>query len=82
MEKIKKFFHIETEYRFEWNDLRALLMLINVALIVFWSFNSGAIFGLIVASLGLLKDLLIDRHLNGMVLHLASMILNVFILCV
>ena len=82
MEKIKKFFRIETEYRFEWNDLRALLMIINVALIVFWSFNSGAIFGLIVASLGLLKDLLIDRHFNGMVLHFASMILNVFILCV
>ena len=82
MEKIKKFFRIETEYKFEWNDLRALLMIINVALIVFWSFNSGAIFGLIVASLGLLKDLLIDRHLNGIVLHLASMILNVIILCV
>lgn len=82
MEKIKKFFRIETEYKFEWNDLRALLMIINVALIVFWSFNSGAIFGLIVASLGLLKDLLIDRHLNGIVLHFASMILNVFILCV
>lgn len=80
MEKVKKFFKVEKKYTFEWNDLRALLMLVNVGLIVFCGFNVGAIFGLVIASLGLIKDLLVDRHINGMVLHIASIILNVFIL--
>lgn len=80
MEKIKKFFKIEKKYSFEWNDLRALLMLVNVALIVFCGFNVGAIFGLVIASLGLVKDMLVDKHINGITLHLASVCLNVFIL--
>ena len=80
MEKIKKFFKIEGKYKFEWNDLRAFLQIINVALIVFAGFNVGAIFGLCVAGLGLIKDLTSDRHINGIAMHLASILLNVFIL--
>ena len=77
---MKKFFKIEGKYKFEMNDLRALLQLINVALIVFCGFNVGAIFGLCVASLGLIKDLTTDRHINGIAMHFAGIILNVFIL--
>lgn len=80
MEKVKQFFKIDGTYKFEWNDLRALLQVINVALIVFWSFDVGAIFGLCVASLGLIKDFSSDRHINGIVMHLASILLNCFIL--
>ena len=80
MEKIKQFFRIEGKYKFEWNDLRAFLQIINVALIVFAGFNVGAIFGLCVAGLGLIKDLTSDRHINGIAMHAASIILNVFIL--
>lgn len=77
---MKKFFRIEHKYKFEWNDLRCLLQLINVALIVFVGFNVGATFGLIIASLGLIKDFTTDRHINGMLMHFASIVLNVFIL--
>ena len=77
---VKKFFKIESKYKFEMNDLRALLQLINVALIVFAGFQVGAIFGLCIAGLGLIKDLCTDRHINGIVMHLAGIILNVFIL--
>ena len=77
---MKKFFKIESKYKFEMNDLRALLQLINVALIVFAGFNVGATFGLCVASLGLIKDFTTDRHINGIVMHFASVILNCFIL--
>lgn len=80
MEKIKKFFRIDGKYRFEWNDLRALLQIINVALIVFAGFDIGAIFGLTVAALGLIKDLTSDRHINGIAMHLAGIVLNTFIL--
>lgn len=80
MKKVKQFFRIQTDYKFEWNDLRAVLQLVNVALIVFCGFNVGAIFGLIIGGLGLIKDFAIDRHINGIVLHLAGVILNIFIL--
>ena len=79
-ELVKRFFKIEQKYKFEMNDLRALLQIINVALIVFVGFNIGATFGLIIASLGLIKDVATDRHINGIVMHFAGICLNVFIL--
>lgn len=77
---IKKFFKIEQKYKFEMNDLRALLQIINVALIVFVGFNVGAVFGLIIASSGLIKDFATDRHINGIIMHFMGICLNVFIL--
>jgi hypothetical protein len=62
------------------NDLRALLQIINVALIVFAGFEVGAIFGLTIATLGIIKDFATDRHINGIAMHLASIVLNIFIL--
>ena len=61
--KIKNFFRIERAYRFEWNDLRAVLSLINFVLLLF-SFPVGAAFGLSIAILGLVKDLTVDRHIG------------------
>ena len=78
-EKIKSFFHIEHAYAFEWNDLRAVLSLINLILLLF-SFPLGASFGLAIAILGLTKDFTTDRHLNGIAMHLVSVILNGYIL--
>lgn len=77
---LKEYFKVDGSYRFEWNDLRALLQLVNVCLIFVAGWNVGAIFGLIIASIGLLKDLFIDRHINGMALHLLGMALNLFVL--
>lgn len=76
---MKKFFRIETAYKFEWNDLRAILMIVNFALVVL-DFSVGAIFGLTIATLGLVKDFATDRHISGMVMHLTSMALNSYIL--
>ena len=80
MEQVKTFFRIDGKYKFEWNDLRALLQLINVLLIVICGFNVGAIFGLVIGGVGLIKDFAIDRHINGIALHLLGIILNVYIL--
>lgn len=79
MEKLKCFFRIEGAYHFEWNDLRALLMLVNVVLIM-CNFSVGSIFGLTIASFGLVKDLTTDRHISGILMHLASIILNCYFL--
>ena len=76
---MKEFFKIEEPYRFEYNDLRALITVINVILIMIFGL-SIAWFGLTVAVIGVIKDLKVDRHINGLVMHLASVALNVYFL--
>lgn len=76
---MKDFFRIEESYRFEYNDLRALITVINVILIMIFGL-SIAWFGLAVALIGVIKDLKVDRHINGLVMHLASVALNVYFL--
>lgn len=79
MTKVKEFFKIEGAYRFEYNDLRCLITVINVILIMIYGL-SIAWFGLAVALIGTIKDLKIDRHINGLVMHLASVALNIYFL--
>jgi len=74
---MKEFFRIETPYKFEYNDLRAFITVINVILIMIFGL-SIAWFGLAVALIGVVKDLKIDRHINGLVMHLASVALNIY----
>ena len=76
MQKIKKFFNIETAYKFEMNDLRAVIQVINVGLIIAYGL-SVAWFGLALAVFGLIKDLTTDRHINSIVMHLAGAVLNI-----
>ena len=76
---MKDFFRIEEPYRFEYNDLRALITVINVILIMIFGL-SIAWFGLAVALIGVIKDLKVDRHINGLVMHLASVALNIYFL--
>lgn len=74
---MKDFFKIEEPYRFEYNDLRAFITVINVILIMIFGL-SIAWFGLAVALIGVIKDLKVDRHINGLVMHLSSVALNVY----
>ena len=77
MEKIKKFFRIEESYKFEWNDLRAVIQIVNVVLIMIFGLTV-AWFGLAIATLGLIKDFMTDRHLNGIAMHISSIVLNIY----
>ena len=79
MNAIRNFFRIETAYQFDWNDLRALAMIVNVVLIMIFGLSISW-FGLGIAVFGLVKDLTSDRHINGMLMHIASMILNIYFL--
>lgn len=76
---MKKFFGITDSYKFEWNDLRALVTVVNVILVMRYGL-SIAWFGLAVAGLGLIRDFCADRHLNGIIMHFASFALNTFFL--
>jgi hypothetical protein len=66
-------------YKFEWNDLRAIITVANVLLIMHFGL-SIAWFGLAVACLGLIKDITIDKRINGTIMHGANAILNIYFL--
>lgn len=67
------------KYQFEWNDIRALMTLINVILIMRYGLVI-AWFGLAIACVGLVKDITIDKRINGVVMHSANAILNIYFL--
>ena len=77
MTKIKQFFNLTAPYKFEYNDLRAIITVINVILIICYGL-SIAWFGLAVAGIGVIKDLAVDRRINGLVMHLANVALNLY----
>lgn len=79
MTQIKKFFNIETPYKFEYNDLRCLITILNVGLIMAYGLSISW-FGLAVAVIGLAKDFATDRHINGILMHFASVALNGYFL--
>lgn len=76
---MKKFFRIEEGYKFEWNDLRCFITVINVILIMMYGLSISW-FGLAVAFIGIIKDLTTDRRVNGLLMHLANLALNVYFL--
>ena len=76
---MKKFFRIEENYKFEWNDLRCFITVVNVILIMIYGL-SIAWFGLGIAIIGIVKDLTTDRHVNGLLMHLSSVVLNIYFL--
>ena len=78
---MKEFFRVNEPYRFEWNDLRAFITVINVVLIMIYGL-SIAWFGLAIALIGVVKDLTVDRRINGLIMHLANVALNVYFLVV
>lgn len=74
---MRKFFGIDGVYKFEWNDLRAFITVVNVILIMIYGL-SIAWFGLAVAVIGIIKDLAVDHRINGLIMHLANVALNIY----
>jgi hypothetical protein len=74
---MRNFFGIDGRYKFEWNDLRAFITVVNVILIMIYGL-SIAWFGLAVAIIGVIKDLAVDHRINGLIMHLANVALNIY----
>lgn len=79
MAKIKNFFNITESYKFEWNDLRAGITILNVVLVMIFGLSISW-FGLAVAVIGLIKDFTTDRRISGIMMHFATMSLNIYFL--
>lgn len=76
---MKEFFEITESFRFEWNDLRAFIQILNVTLIMIFGLQV-AWFGLAIALFGVIKDMSQHRHINDIVLHLSGIVLNIHFL--
>lgn len=81
MEKVKRFFNIKKKYKFELGDFYAVTFVINVILIMAIGIVASW-FGLAVAIIGLCIDFCTDRHINNIISHLSSIILNIYFLVV
>lgn len=68
-----------SNYKFEWNDLRAFITVVNVILIMIYGVSISW-FGLTIALIGLVKDFTTDKRINGIVMHLANVSLNLYFL--
>lgn len=77
MNAVKRFFHIETAYRFDWNDLRALIQIVNVTLIMIFGLSISW-FGLAIALFGLVRDFMKERRISGILMHLSGVVLNLY----
>lgn len=77
LNKVKKFFNITEKYKFEWNDLRCLLTVINVFLIMTIGFEV-AWFGLGISVLGFVRDMISERRVSGTIMHISTIILNAY----
>ena len=76
---IKEWFELNKPYRFETNDIIALLNLLNTfAVIAFGLIASW--FGLAVAIICIIDDIIEVRRFNLVVLHLSIAILNAYFL--
>jgi len=76
---MREFFGITESYRFEWNDLRACITMLNVILIMIFGLQVSW-FGLAVAVFGICKDLSQHRHINDVLMHFSSIVLNIYFL--
>lgn len=76
---MREFFGLDQPFKWEWQDLRAGITLLNVILIIAFGL-SVAWFGLAVAIFGVCKDLSKDRHINDLIIHLSNVVLNIYFL--
>lgn len=71
---MKNFFNLKGQYKFEYNDIRAVFTVLNVILILRFGLSIAWI-SLTIAGVGIVKDLTIDRKINNVIMHTSNFIL-------
>ena len=67
------------KYKFEWNDLRALITIINVIVVLCCDLSIAWI-ALTIAALGLVNDFTTNKKINGFVMHSLNAIISIYFL--
>ena len=76
---MKEFFGIKTAYKFEANDVVALLTIANVVLIImgFWW---APMVGLVNCAVGIILNIKNRVHINLYIMQIAFIVLNIYFL--
>lgn len=67
------------KYKFEINDLRCILTLLNIGLILKFDIRWGW-FGVLLAALGIIKDYMTDKKISSIIMHSANLIFYILVL--
>ena len=67
------------KYKFEINDLRCILTLLNIFLILKFDIRWGLL-GVLLAGFGVVKDLTTDKRISSIIMHSANLIFYVLLL--
>lgn len=79
MKKILTHFELTTPYKFEINDIRALLSLLNLWSIV--TKNEALLFVCVLAAaFGVINDVAFNRRINGLIIHFSTLVINIMAL--
>ena len=78
---MKNFFNITQPYTFEWGDFDAITTILNFILIIIIGFKAS-FFGAAVAVFGIGRDLFIHRCINGLLIHITTLLLNLYFLMI
>jgi len=76
---MRRFFGIETTYRFELTDLFALLTVLNVVLILVGS-PIGMVIGLVSCAINFVVLVKTQGHINAYIIQIMLVVLNVYFL--
>lgn len=79
MDRIKRFFGIETSYRFNWGDLSAILTAANVICIIaglWWA----PIIGIVNCAMNIILAVIHRGYINGYIINIALIVLNIYFL--
>lgn len=76
---MKKFFELDQPYKFEINDIRAFLSILNLWSIV-GNHKAFIFICLLCAAFGVINDVAFNRRLNGLIIHFSSLLLNIMAL--
>jgi len=67
------------KYKFEINDLRCILTLLNIMFILKFDIRWGW-FGVLLAALGIIKDYMTDKKISSFIMHSANLIFYILLL--
>lgn len=67
------------KYKFEWNDVRALIAIINAYIVFTYGLSLGWL-TLTMAVFGLVNDVTTNKRINGFIIHAFGVLISVYLL--
>ena len=67
------------KYEFDWNDLRAVAMVVNVVCVLSFGATMSWV-GIAVSVMGIIRDFVAEKRVSGVLIHISSLLMNVYFL--